>query len=146
MPLVAFACIQMSLPYNFKKSKESNLIKILGCLHGVKRLNLDGFLLQFLAAGDVPERLPTTYYCLKNLLLSINFQNVDDLLVAFCLFRSSTNLHELNIHMSSFLFQLFFIEASGNNTGNKLEWTSTVDLHSGPTVLCVYNISRCNPS
>ncbi|XP_058115014.1 F-box/FBD/LRR-repeat protein At1g13570-like [Magnolia sinica] len=98
VPLVAIACVHMSLPYRYKKSKESNLIKVLGCLHGVKRLTLNGFLLQFLAAGDVAERLPTPYNCLKNMSLSINFENLDDLLVAFCLFRSSPNLHELEIY------------------------------------------------
>ncbi|XP_058115018.1 F-box/FBD/LRR-repeat protein At1g13570-like isoform X2 [Magnolia sinica] len=97
IPLVATARIQMTSSNNYKKSKESNLIKVLGWLHGVKRLSLEGFLLQFLAAGYVPKRLPTTYNCLKNLTLTINFLNLDDLLVALCLCRSSPNLHELCI-------------------------------------------------
>ncbi|XP_058115023.1 uncharacterized protein LOC131258019 isoform X2 [Magnolia sinica] len=80
----------------YKKSMESTLINVFGCLHGVKQLTLEGFLLQFLAAGNVPERLPTMYNHLKNLTLNINFENLDQLSVALCLCGSSPNLQEIN--------------------------------------------------
>ncbi|XP_058115021.1 F-box/FBD/LRR-repeat protein At1g13570-like [Magnolia sinica] len=101
IPLVATALINMMSVNDYEKGKDSNLINVVGCLHGVKRLALEGFLLQFLAAGNVPERLPTMYNHLKNLTLKINFENLDQLSVVLCLCRSSPNLYEINAKVHS---------------------------------------------
>ncbi|KAK2983921.1 hypothetical protein RJ640_017842 [Escallonia rubra] len=77
----------------------SNMIQLLGRLPNLEKLSLDDFLHKYLAAGDVPKRLPAALNCLKTLTLSdMDFRNsYGEIYSALCLIRSSPNLQELEI-------------------------------------------------
>jgi hypothetical protein len=61
------------------------------------------FFLQYLAVGIVPEKLPTPCVHLNCLSIRINFNDVEEVLTALCLLRSSPNLKELEVLVSFFL-------------------------------------------
>uniref|UniRef100_A0A5B7AK66 F-box domain-containing protein n=1 Tax=Davidia involucrata TaxID=16924 RepID=A0A5B7AK66_DAVIN len=81
-----------------RRSSGPNMIRVLGCLPMIEKLDIGLDFYEFLAAGDVPKRLPTEMNCLKNLTLeSVDFSKVGEILCALCLLRSSPNLQELDI-------------------------------------------------
>uniref|UniRef100_A0A2N9FQE1 FBD domain-containing protein n=1 Tax=Fagus sylvatica TaxID=28930 RepID=A0A2N9FQE1_FAGSY len=55
------------------------------------------YLLQYLAIGFVPGKLPNPCFNLNYLSIRINFNDVDEVLTALCLLRSSPNLQELEV-------------------------------------------------
>ena len=68
--------------------------------------NLNPFfivLLQYLAAGVLPVKLPTPCIDLSILSLTINFDNMAEISAALCLLRSSPNLRKLEIYVSTCL-------------------------------------------
>jgi len=65
-------------------------------------------LLQYLAAGVVPVKLPTPYIGLSYLSLTINFGNMKEISAALCLLKSSPNLRKVEISVSTHLFLLGF--------------------------------------
>ncbi|KAL6012590.1 hypothetical protein ACLOJK_003079 [Asimina triloba] len=75
-----------------------NLIKVLGGLRDIQKLEVYDHCLKFLATGVVPKKLLTTYEHLKHLYLSIDFSNVNEISSAFCLITSSPCLQKLQIH------------------------------------------------
>jgi len=58
-------------------------------------------LLQYLAAGVLPLKLPTPCINLSFLSLTINFDNMEEISAALCVFRSSPNLQKLKISVST---------------------------------------------
>lgn len=81
---------------SFAHGSVCKLINILGYLPSIRRLDLLDHTLQIWAAGDVPIRLPTTCQ-LKHLSIDINFEDMQAMLAALCIFRSSTVLQKLDI-------------------------------------------------
>ncbi|KAF8407746.1 hypothetical protein HHK36_006881 [Tetracentron sinense] len=75
----------------------SNLVRVLGCLTGLKKLEIYDFLMEFLAMGNPPKRLPITYDRLKSISLLMNFKDLNQTLVMLCLLQSSPNLEELEM-------------------------------------------------
>ncbi|KAJ0986987.1 hypothetical protein J5N97_005343 [Dioscorea zingiberensis] len=75
---------------------ECKLIKLLGRLPSLVRLELIYPTLEAFAWDDVPVRLPMTTQ-LKHIDMDINFEAMKDILVALCVFRSSPFLKVLNI-------------------------------------------------
>jgi hypothetical protein len=58
---------------------------------------------QYLAAGVLPKKIPTSCMDLSNLSLNINFDNLKEISAALCLLRSSPNLRKLEIFVSTHL-------------------------------------------
>jgi hypothetical protein len=56
---------------------------------------------QYLAAGVVPEKLPTPCINLRFLFIFIRFNDMKEVLAALCLLRSSPNLQKLEIFVST---------------------------------------------
>lgn len=65
-------------------------------------------LLQYLAAGVVPIKLPTPCINLRHLSLCIDFDDLKKILAALCLLKSSPNLRKLEIIVSTRLVWLDF--------------------------------------
>ncbi|XP_077233213.1 F-box/FBD/LRR-repeat protein At1g13570-like [Tasmannia lanceolata] len=105
MPLLTILRVHMPRSNKDKKYLEQgrscNLVKVLGCLESVERIDVAGYFQEFLAAGRVPERLPTTYHNLKNLHLDANFEDLNETLTVLCLLRSSSSLQTLKIQAYS---------------------------------------------
>lgn len=74
-----------------------NLVKFFAPLPRIQRLEVQNFFLKYLAAGKVPERLPTPCIELNYLSIHINFNDREESLASLCLLRSSPNLQELEI-------------------------------------------------
>lgn len=66
------------------------------------------FLLQYLALGVVPVKLPAPCTHLSFLSLRINFNDSKEISAALCLLRSSPNLRELEILVSTLILDLSF--------------------------------------
>ncbi|PON45844.1 F-box domain containing protein [Trema orientale] len=81
--------------------KDNNVVRIIGCLQGIKRLALSSWSLVFLANGDVPEKLPSLLQNLTVLELSeVTVDNLKHAMVSLCLIKSAPNLEELFISVS----------------------------------------------
>ncbi|KAK6266684.1 hypothetical protein QUC31_017521 [Theobroma cacao] len=102
-PLLASVDIRMipvdgrSMPWSEERDP-SNLIRVLGCLYGIKKLTLSSYFIKFLANGILPVRLPRP---LLNLLVldlkEVRFNSFKDVAAFFSILRSSPNLEELII-------------------------------------------------
>ncbi|XP_058080860.1 F-box/FBD/LRR-repeat protein At1g13570-like isoform X2 [Magnolia sinica] len=79
-----------------------NLIKILGSLHHIEKLELQGYLLEFFSMGNVPDVLPTSFLHLKNLSMGICFNDRKVVLTALCMLRSSPNLEMLEFSVCGY--------------------------------------------
>lgn len=72
------------------------MVKVLGRIPSIQRLELLDHTLQNLAVGDVPVCLPVL--CpVKHLVIHINFEDMQEMLAAFCIFRSSLLMEKLDI-------------------------------------------------
>lgn len=85
------------------------------------------FLLQYLAVGIVPGKLPTPCVHLNYLSIRINFNDVEEVLTALCLLRSSPNLQELEVLVSFFL--LIITLASSKLTSQACTCCQILDFH-----------------
>ncbi|KAH7834648.1 hypothetical protein Vadar_018224 [Vaccinium darrowii] len=88
---------------NFRQHAEetdSKWVKFFQALPAIEYIHLDSSFFKTFAAGNIPERLPSTLNRLKVLVLSNayddNLDYVSILSWAFCLLRSAPNLHRLN--------------------------------------------------
>ncbi|KAF8407761.1 hypothetical protein HHK36_006897 [Tetracentron sinense] len=79
----------------------SNLVSVLGCLTALEKLVICDYFMEFLAMGNLPNRLPVTYDCLKSISLEVNLEDLNHALVMLCLFQSSPNLQELEMVVST---------------------------------------------
>ncbi|XP_068322234.1 F-box/FBD/LRR-repeat protein At1g13570-like [Pyrus communis] len=75
----------------------SNLVKFFVHLPHIRRLKIKSFFLQYLAFGDLPEKLPEPLLSLNYLSLSIRFKHLKELLTALFLIRNSPSLKVLSI-------------------------------------------------
>ncbi|KAK9277202.1 hypothetical protein L1049_006741 [Liquidambar formosana] len=99
--LTEVSIISYYLEENIQPGKASNLFKLLGALPRIEKLYLGEYFLKFLAAGSVPDRLPTNTNHLKILNICLGVNDVDEISCALCLIRSSPNLQELEISVST---------------------------------------------
>ncbi|KAJ0986956.1 hypothetical protein J5N97_005312 [Dioscorea zingiberensis] len=98
-PILASASILLWDP-DGEDTLKCNLIKVLGHLPSLVRLELIYPTLEAFAWDDVPVRLPMTTQ-LKHIAIDINFEATKQILSALCVFRSSPFLKELNIKVYS---------------------------------------------
>ncbi|CAI8583587.1 unnamed protein product [Vicia faba] len=77
--------------------RPSNLLKFFDSRPHIKSLVIGIYFLKYLAAGDLPVKLPTPCVDLSYLSLSINFDDLKEIYAALCLLRSSPNLQKLEI-------------------------------------------------
>ncbi|WJX16174.1 hypothetical protein P8452_06244 [Trifolium repens] len=75
----------------------SNLLEFSAHLPHVQHLEISSGFLKYLAAGVVPEKLPTPCINLRFLFIFIRFNDMKEVLAALCLLRSSPNLQKLEI-------------------------------------------------
>jgi len=98
-PLLAEISVTLvSLGTSDKEPEEadSEWVKFFPSLPAIEKMNLHGAFLESFAADNIPERLPSTLNQLKVLVLSdVCYSYLDHLSWAFCLLRSSPNLHKL---------------------------------------------------
>ncbi|XP_057974676.1 F-box/FBD/LRR-repeat protein At1g13570-like [Malania oleifera] len=78
-------------------SNSNNLVRFFSHIPGIQRLEVQSHFLKYLAAGDVPRRLPSPCLYLNYLSLRVDFNNWRENMTALCLFRSSPNLQELEM-------------------------------------------------
>ena len=78
------------------------------------------YLLQYLAIGFVPGKLPNPCFNLNYLSIRINFNDVDEVLTALCLLRSSPNLQELEVLVSFFLLIITLVLCKLTSHGSTL--------------------------
>uniref|UniRef100_A0A5B6ZGW5 F-box domain-containing protein n=1 Tax=Davidia involucrata TaxID=16924 RepID=A0A5B6ZGW5_DAVIN len=99
-PLLAIVSISFKVHKDeqvFMEGETSNMIKFFDSLP-VENLHMDYHYVKSLAAGGIPERLPTTLDHLKILKLSnICFGVLNEVACALLLIRSSPNLHKVTI-------------------------------------------------
>ena len=62
-----------------------------------------GIWLQFLGAGGMPQKLPTSLVNLRRLFLSMCLKEQADISSALCLMRSSPNLEKLDVRVNKLL-------------------------------------------
>lgn len=87
-----------TITQQLEQGKPCNLVRVFRCLTGVKKLTLSSYFLEFLANGEVPERLRTLLNHLSFLdLKEIKFNNLKEVKVFFSVLRSCPNLEELSI-------------------------------------------------
>ncbi|KAL6012591.1 hypothetical protein ACLOJK_003080 [Asimina triloba] len=80
------------------ESSVCNLIKVFGALRCIQKLRLHAPFLKFLASGKVPKKLAIAYKHLEYLSLDIDFSDVNEMSIAFCLITSAPYLQKLKIH------------------------------------------------
>ncbi|KAM7461910.1 hypothetical protein LguiA_030031 [Lonicera macranthoides] len=119
-----------------EQQKDFNLMVLLGNITKITTLWLDGFSLKVLAAGTEKEYLPIKVHNLAKVwLTSFQFNDLEQVLCALCLLRSSPNLQSLSIEISKFTNDgmqhvLNYMEASGNFDIELLNELQTVELKS----------------
>lgn len=82
---------------NLADGNSRNLVKFFAHLPRIQRLEIQSYFLKYLAAGNVPGKLPAPCIDLTHLSIRINFSSVEENLTALCLLRSSPNLQELEM-------------------------------------------------
>ncbi|AES59262.2 putative F-box domain, FBD domain, leucine-rich repeat domain, L domain-containing protein [Medicago truncatula] len=97
--IVIYSCLELTSNSNQSRSPgcSSNLLKFFDHRPHIQSLEIDGFFLKYLAAGVLPVKLPTPCINLSFLSLTINFDNMEEISAALCVFRSSPNLQKLKI-------------------------------------------------
>ncbi|RHN77036.1 putative leucine-rich repeat domain, L domain-containing protein [Medicago truncatula] len=79
----------------------SNLLKFFDHLPRIQSLKIDDGFLKYLAAGIVPAKLPTLFVNLRSICLWINFNDLKQISVVLCLLKSSPNLRDLRVIVST---------------------------------------------
>ncbi|KAJ3701329.1 hypothetical protein LUZ61_005034 [Rhynchospora tenuis] len=76
---------------------ESNIIQALGCLHKIRKLDVGGEFINYLAMGPKPENLPTIFNHLTEIFVPLYSWDQDEIAAALCLFKNAPNLRMLDI-------------------------------------------------
>ncbi|KAK9927740.1 hypothetical protein M0R45_024909 [Rubus argutus] len=92
----AYICMEENVDQGHVGSS-SNLLKFFVQLPQVRMLQFEEYFLKYLAAGSLPRKLPKPCLYLKLLRLNIFFDDLEDILAALCLLRSSPALQELEL-------------------------------------------------
>ncbi|XP_062150452.1 F-box/FBD/LRR-repeat protein At1g13570-like [Alnus glutinosa] len=102
-PLLSSVDIRLKMiPRHPDQGRACNLVRVIGCLYGIKKLTLSTHFLEFLASNDIPERLPAMLDHLLALdLREVRFDNLKDVRVSFSMLNSAPNLEELIISVSN---------------------------------------------
>ncbi|KAK9271362.1 hypothetical protein L1049_026952 [Liquidambar formosana] len=99
----ALATVSIGLYVNVENDQNlacgnaSNLLKFFVHLPHIQRLEVQSYLLKYLAVGNVPQRLPHPCIDLSYISIRINLNDLEENLTTLCLLRSSPNLQELEI-------------------------------------------------
>ncbi|GMY26730.1 F-box/FBD/LRR-repeat protein At1g13570-like isoform X1 [Fagus crenata] len=97
---VKFLASREEIP-EYGEFRTADMIKVFHCLPVIEDLFAGYSLLVFLAAGNIPDRLPATLEFLKTLVLSeICFGVLREASCALCLIRSSPNLEKLKFKVN----------------------------------------------
>ncbi|KAL1819120.1 hypothetical protein ACET3Z_013989 [Daucus carota] len=84
------------------QAKTSNVAKVLGGVHKIKRVSLAKYSLKYLAAGGSPCRLSKPLSYLETLnIFDMNFFDLSEISCLLCLIRSAPNLFKLHIEKDS---------------------------------------------
>ncbi|AES59062.1 putative F-box domain, FBD domain, leucine-rich repeat domain, L domain-containing protein [Medicago truncatula] len=95
--------VDLSIYLNSKSNQSklhgcsSNLLKFFAHQPHIQFLEIGYYFLKYLAADDVPVKLPAPCISLCELSLCINFNDLKEISAALCLLRSSPNLKKLEI-------------------------------------------------
>ncbi|KAM7461913.1 hypothetical protein LguiA_030034 [Lonicera macranthoides] len=128
--------LYVALCKEVEQQKDFDLMVLLSNITKIRRLRLDGFSLKFLAAGTQKEYQPIKVYKLAKVrLFSFQFNDLEQVLCALCLLRSSPYLQYLKIEVSTFTNDgmqqvLKYMEASGHFNLDVLDKLQTVKLKS----------------
>ncbi|KAM7465957.1 hypothetical protein LguiB_013519 [Lonicera macranthoides] len=126
----------VSLCKEVEQQKDFDLMVLLSNITEIRRLQLDGFSLKFLAARTQKKYLPIQVYNLAEVrLISFQFNDLEQVLCALCLLRSSPYLQYLKMEDSTFTNDgmqqvLNYMEASGHFDMAVLDKLQTVKLKS----------------
>lgn len=97
-PLLNSATFGMKIPASSDDADDADckIVELLGSLPELESLEFYEYAWQRLAVGDVPERLP--FVCpIRHLMVCINFEDLQEALAAFCMFRSSPFVQTLDL-------------------------------------------------
>ncbi|XP_021718694.1 F-box/FBD/LRR-repeat protein At1g13570-like [Chenopodium quinoa] len=89
--------INVETEFNGRQNHPSNMLNFFACLPHIQRLEVQSYFLKYLAHGNVPSRLPVPCLDLYYLSIRINYYDIKENKAAFCLFKSSPNLSELEM-------------------------------------------------
>lgn len=151
---LSFAHISLSNSIQYQRQgKKISLTELFGCWTILSVVHLDGWFLKYLSAGTVPERLPTTMKCLRQLkLFRISF-NLDETACILCLLQSSLSLQKVEIWtrpvMCNDMEVLDYLEerCHMSQTIDGLQTTTLRHFKgSKPEVLFVKLLLACSPS
>lgn len=101
-PLLSTASIKLLTVADSLSTDETGcrMVKVIGSIPSIHRLELLEHTLQNLAVGVVPLCLPEL--CpVKHLIIHINFEDMQEMLGAFCIFRSSPLMEKLGVRAIS---------------------------------------------
>ncbi|XP_008236272.1 PREDICTED: F-box/FBD/LRR-repeat protein At1g13570-like isoform X1 [Prunus mume] len=96
-------------------STHSMLVKFLVHLPHIQRLKIQGFFLQILALGALSAELPKPCLYLNFLSISVNFNDLREILTALCLLRSTPAVRELEISAAGSAFQEISADREGHS-------------------------------
>ncbi|KAL5704922.1 hypothetical protein ACHQM5_023280 [Ranunculus cassubicifolius] len=98
-PILQFADLQLQpLPPGAQVNRRSrNIEDVIGGAINVREIYVLQYFMEILAGCKVPERLSVPFHRLFLLSLEMNFEDSEEVLVAFCLLRSTPCLDQLEI-------------------------------------------------
>ncbi|KAL6519886.1 hypothetical protein OROMI_032780 [Orobanche minor] len=90
-------CSIMLSRYPIMQTNTSNVVKVLGGVHKIKRFSIAMYFFKFLAAGGPPKILSEPLSYLETLNIDMNFRDLSEVSCLLCLIRSAPNLSKLHI-------------------------------------------------
>ncbi|KAB5526781.1 hypothetical protein DKX38_020628 [Salix brachista] len=82
---------------NVSRGSSSKLLRFFVNLPHIRRLEIQSYFIKYLAIGKIPSRLPKSCVDLNYISIRINFNDLEENSVAFCLLRSCPNLQEIEM-------------------------------------------------
>ncbi|XP_073104318.1 F-box/FBD/LRR-repeat protein At1g13570 isoform X2 [Elaeis guineensis] len=95
--VVATLALDVKAGQHVASGTKSNLIQALSSIPAIKMLELGEYFVEYLAVGSLPEKLPTTFNCLRKLTVDIDLGVLEQTMAALCLFQNAPNLEELEL-------------------------------------------------
>ncbi|XP_027150860.1 F-box/FBD/LRR-repeat protein At1g13570-like isoform X1 [Coffea eugenioides] len=150
------AYVYLALPNGIQQHRQGERIslqELFGCWNTLTNAYLDGRFLKHLAAGIIPERLPTTMDCLRQLMLFRISFDLDQTACILCLLQSSLCLQKFEIWIESVadndVTVLNYLEEP-SRMNQTIDGLQTVKIRyfkgSKPEVLFIKLLLACSPS